>query len=129
MRLPGFYHCKGNPYPTKIKHHNHQSPYFLKEIEEGLGLELKQDEIPVVKPSCNTSKQSKKTVSDTHTSNARFSDGRRNDDLFKITCAMKGRGESYEGIKLELLSLNQNCKPPLTRVEVLEIVDNVWDRY
>jgi hypothetical protein len=33
--------------------------------------------------------------------------------------------EPYEDIKLELLSLNQNCEPPLTRAEVLEIVDNV----
>ena len=42
---------------------------------------------------------------------------------------MRGRGEPNEGIKLELLSLNQNCEPALTRAEVLEIVDNVWDRY
>jgi len=47
----------------------------------------------------------------------------------KVACAMRGRGESYENIKLELLSLNQNCEPPLTREEVLEIVDNVWNRY
>jgi len=42
---------------------------------------------------------------------------------------MRGRGESYENIKLELLSLNQNCEPPLTRAEVLEIVDNIWGRH
>ena len=42
---------------------------------------------------------------------------------------MRGRGESYENIKLELLSLNQNCEPTLTRAEVLEIVDNIWGRH
>jgi hypothetical protein len=42
---------------------------------------------------------------------------------------MRGRGESYEDIKLELLSLNQRCKPPKSREEALEIVDNVWNRY
>ena len=36
MRLPGFYHCKGKPYPTTIMHHNHCSPYFLKEIKDGI---------------------------------------------------------------------------------------------
>ncbi len=46
-----------------------------------------------------------------------------------FACAMRGRGESYENIKLELLSLNQNCEPSLTRAEVLEIVDSVWGRY
>jgi len=42
---------------------------------------------------------------------------------------MKGRGEVYEDIKRELLSLNQGCEPPLKKEEVLEIVDNVWNRY
>jgi hypothetical protein len=130
MRLPGFYHCKGNPYPTRIMHHNHCSPYFLKEIEEGLGLELKQDKKVNIKSSSSASKATNKTSVDSiNNSNIKFTDGRRNDDLFKVACAMKGRGESYENIKLELLSLNQNCEPSLTRAEVLEIVDNVWGRY
>ena len=125
MRLPGFYHCKGNPYPTTIKHHNHCSPYLLNEIKEGLGLELEQDEKANVKSSRNKTKKTKPNKN----IDTRFADGRRNDDLFKVACAMRGRGEPNEGIKLELLSLNQNCEPALTRAEVLEIVDNVWDRY
>jgi len=125
MRLPGFYHCKGNPYPTKIKHHNHRSPYFLKEIEEGLGLELEQDEKPTVKSS---SKHYKKT-STSNNPKERFDDGRRNDDLFKVACAMRGRGELKDNIRAELLSLNQECNPPTTKEEVLEIVNNVWNRY
>jgi hypothetical protein len=130
MRLPGFYHCKGKPYPTTIKYHNHHSPYFLKEIKDGLGLELKQDKKLVVKSNSSASKSTNKTSTDSiNNSNIKFTDGRRNDDLFKVACAMRGRGESKEDIKLELLSLNQNCEPPLTRAEVLEIVDNVWDRY
>ncbi len=130
MRLPGFYHCKGNPYLTTIMHHNHCSPYFLKEIEEGLGLELKQDKKVNIKSNSSASKSTNKTSADSvNNSNIRFTDGRRNDDLFKVACAMRGRGESYENIKLELLSLNQDCEPPLTREEVLEIVDNVWNRY
>jgi hypothetical protein len=130
MRLPGFYHCKGNSYPTTIMHDNHRSPYFLNEVEDGLGLELKQDEKLVVKSNSSASKSTNKTSVDSiNNSNIKFTDGRRNDDLFKVACAMRGRGESYENIKLELLSLNQNCEPPLTREEVLEIVDNVWNRY
>jgi hypothetical protein len=130
MRLPGFYHCKGNPYPTTIKYHNHHSPYFLKEIEEGLGLELKEDKKANIKSSSSTSKSTNKTSADSiKNTNIKFTDGRRNDDLFKVACAMRGRGESKEDIKLELLSLNQNCEPPLIRAEALEIVDNVWNRY
>ena len=130
MRLPGFYHRKGKPYPTTIKYHNHRSPYFLKEIKDGLGLELKQDEKLVVKSNSSASKITNKTgANSVNNSNIRFTDGRRNDDLFKVACAMRSRGESYEDIKLELLSLNQNCEPPLTREEALEIADNVWNRY
>jgi len=128
MRLPGFYHCKGEQYPVEVKWHNSRSPYFLKEVEEGLGLELEQDEKVAVKSSGN--KASKKR-SNTNSKNldTRFTAGRRNDDLFKVACAMKGRSESYEDIKFELLSLNKKCKPPLTEEEVLDIVDNVWNRY
>jgi len=127
MRLPGFYHCKGNPYPTTIKHQNHCLPYLLNEIKEGLGLELEQDEKANVKYSRNKTKKIRSNSS--KNIDTRFADGRRNDDLFKVACAMKGRGKSYDDIKLRLLSLNQNCEPPITRAEVLEIVDNVWDRY
>ena len=129
MRLPGFNHCKGKPYPTTIKYHNHRSPYFIKQIEEGLGLELEQYNAPAVKSKSSARKTNIKTVNNNHATNTKFSAGRRNDDLFKVACAMQGRGESYEDIKLELLSLNQNCKPPLSRTEALEIVDNVWGRY
>ena len=128
MRLPGFYHCKGEPYPVKVKWNNSRSPYFLKEVEEGLGLELEQGEKVAVKSSGN--KASKKRSNTSNKSlDTRFADGRRNDDLFKVACAMRGRGESYEDIKFELLSLNQKCIPPTTEREVLDIVDNVWKRY
>ena len=129
MRLPGFNHCKGEPYLVKVKWHNSRSPYFLKEIKDGLGLELEQCNAPTAKLNGSTDKPTKKTINNSHTSSIRFSAGRRNDDLFKVACAMKGRGEVYEDIKRELLSLNQGCEPPLKKEEVLEIVDNVWNRY
>ncbi len=92
-----------------------------------MGLELEQQKVPISKPSCSAKRQFKKAVN--NNSNTKFTDGRRNDDLFKVAYAMKGRDESYENIKLELLSLNQNCEPSLARAEMLEIVDNVWNRY
>ena len=42
---------------------------------------------------------------------------------------MKGRGELYEDARLELSTLNQGCSPPLIEEEVLEIIDNVYNRY
>ena len=129
MRLPGFYHCKGKPYPVKVKWHNSRSPYFLKEIKEGLGLELEQVEKLTVKSNAEYDKPTNKTSIDNKNPKERFTDGRRNNDLFRVACAMRGRNEPYENIKLELLSLNQICKPPKSKTEVLEILDNVYNRY
>ncbi len=130
MRLPGFYHSKDKPYLTTIKYHNHHSPYFLKDIREGLALELEPNEKPTIKPnSRTTNNHHKNTSNNNYIPNTRLTDGRRNNDLFKVACAMRGRGESYEDIKLELLSLNQMCKPPLTKEEVLVILNNIWRRY
>jgi len=129
MRLPGFYHCKGESYPVKVKWHNSRSPYFLKEIEEGLGLELEQDKKTIVKFDADIKPKNNPSANNIKISDVKFTNGRRNNDLFKVACAMKGRGESYENTKLELLLLNQRCEPPLDVSEVLEILDNIWNRY
>jgi len=59
----------------------------------------------------------------------KFVKGSRNNDLFRVACAMRGRGESMEFATQELFDLSAKCSPPLHHDEVLEIAKNVWDRY
>jgi hypothetical protein len=49
-------------------------------------------------------------------------EGQRNPELFRIACAMRGRGESRELIEAELVGVNQaRCIPPLPPDEVAAI--------
>lgn len=50
-------------------------------------------------------------------------DGARNDQLFRIACAMRGRGAERHEIESEVARVNQhNCAPPLTDDEVAKLV-------
>jgi hypothetical protein len=125
MRMPGFDHCKGKHFPTEIIKHITLSPYHIKDIEHDLGLELEQEKIIINSGELNAQQPQhyENVTSD------KFINGRRNSDLFIVACGMRGRGETYINIRSELLSLNQQCQPPLKDVEVLTIIDNVWNRY
>jgi len=115
MRLPGFYHCKGKPFPVKIKQLESCKPYSLNSIRNGLELKLEEGELTINDSTSNTLGSLDK--------------GSRNDTIFRIACSLKGRGESFEKATNELLSLNQCAKPPLADSEVNCIVKNVWNRY
>lgn len=52
-------------------------------------------------------------------------DGTRNQDLFEIGSAMRGRGEEYASILAELRRVNASqCVPPLDDAEVVKIAKN-----
>jgi putative DNA primase/helicase len=55
--------------------------------------------------------------------------GSRNVSLFKLSSSLVGRGFDYEDAKEQVLSVNSNCKPPLTRTEVLRCLDSAYSRY
>ena len=48
-------------------------------------------------------------------------EGRRNETLFKIACAMRGRGGSEEEIFAEVKLVNQRCLLPLDEAELISI--------
>ncbi len=125
MRVPGFNHCKGKPFLTKIIKHTTLSPYYIKDIEPRLGLKLEGKKEHTNSKRLNT----RKSQHYSHTTGDKFTKGRRNDDLFKVACSMRGRGESYIHARSELSSLNQKCQPPMNDNEILVIIENVWNRY
>jgi len=122
MRVPGFNHLKGVSHNTTIQRICKQPAYLLKGISKGLGLSIE--------PTCNTKA---KVVLNEYSSSSNPTGmhvkGSRNNNLFKIACAIRGRGETMEFATQELLDLSAKCLPPLHHDEVLEIIANVWNRY
>jgi hypothetical protein len=51
-----------------------------------------------------------------------YLEGSRNDKLFRIACAMFGRGCSYKCVEQELEKENRWCKPPLPANEIRTII-------
>jgi len=125
MRVPGFYHCKGKPFPTKIIKRITLSPYHINDIEHGLGLKLEQEQTYTSPKKLNTQKPQHYA----YATGDKFTNGRRNIDLFKAACGMRGRDETYVNARSKLLLLNQQCQPPLSDTEVITIIENVWNRY
>ena len=52
-------------------------------------------------------------------------EGQRNERLFRIGCAMRGRGRSEEEILAEIGVVNQRCVPPLDEAELVGIARSV----
>jgi hypothetical protein len=54
---------------------------------------------------------------------AKIVEGKRNDNLFRLACALRNKGLSTEAIQAALLVENRTkCHPPLNDVEINEIV-------
>ena len=122
MRLPGFNHLKDVSHKTTIQRVCKQPVFHLKDISRGLSLAIElirntPREIGSIKyPSSSGA-------------TGGFVKGSRNNDLFKVACAMRGRGESKTSTEKELLGLNIQCVPPLPGEEVTMIVASVWRLY
>ena len=125
MRLPGFYHNKGEKQLSRIVDSSGDDRYSQQQIKDGLELELSE----------NSKKESdRKKKVETGTSSPcglkmGLYKGSRNRTLFRVACAMRGRGEYIFSAIEELNRLAEKCLPPLSEAEVKRLVNNVWARY
>ena len=76
-----------------------------------------------------TNKESNISSFDVLESSQGVSEGSRNDSLFKLSSSLRGQGVDYEDAKLQVLSANSNCKPPLSSTEALRCLDSAYTRY
>jgi hypothetical protein len=51
-------------------------------------------------------------------------EGQRNETLFRVACAMRGRGRTEEEILAEISTINRRCVPPLSPIEVMTIAQS-----
>lgn len=54
-------------------------------------------------------------------------EGRRNDLAFRYASRLRGKNYDIADGKIALLGFASRCKPPMDAVEVLDIVDRVWN--
>jgi len=118
MRLPGYYHCKSDPYPTQIIDLHWMPAYRLSEVREGVGLDLLPQDV-------SRARVHRKSLQGVYGA----TEGIRNDSLFRIACAIRGRGESWEYAVDEVMAYASACNPLLPQDEATNLLKYVWSRY
>ena len=121
MRVAGFWHNKKKPYPVKIVKQNITTPYTMKDIRDGLGLQRPKKKIIKYNPT-------------NYTRNKDFQVrgvglGGRHEYLVKMLVAMRMRGKSYEYAKDQVLTFANKCNPPESYSEVMFQLNDIWNRY
>ena len=114
MRVPGFYHNKGNPFISKVIHFTPDLPaYKSEDIIKGLGLELND---------VSQAGTSRKGTDKKHVEHERLIKLGRNTFLSDKAFYLKKTQLEGEALIDAVNSLNQTwCEPPLTTSEVRRI--------
>lgn len=111
MRLPGFWHQKGEPFQTRILNQNSVAPYPVEKIISALRLDLSPAAPAAAKPVSQ---------------NMQIPEGARNSTLASLAGSMRRKGMSFEAIHAALLLENTaRCVPPLPESDVRDIAQSV----
>jgi P4 family phage/plasmid primase-like protien len=57
------------------------------------------------------------------------SEGSRNDSLFRLTSSLVGQGVAYEAAMPIVLGAADDCNPPLSHIETMQVLDSAYSRY
>lgn len=115
MRLPGFFHCKGEPVMSKLQFMaDNLTPYshvvILNALDESMAAESARESRGAVWRS----------------GIAAIDEGRRNTTLASIAGSLRADGFSEDELGCRLLNVNaERCIPPLSEDEVLAIAKSV----
>lgn len=141
MRVPGFWHKKGEPILTRIVTTSDLFAYTLSEVETGL---LQQGDVPsqrgqghsVANPTVRLN-NSRKEASAAEAGRIKSfnrqealkgaNEGSRDDTLFRLAWSCRGKGYGYEESKILVLAAAAGCNPPFPEAEALEKLDRVWN--
>lgn len=120
MRVPGFLHCKGTPFRTRIVSLGAQQPYAFDDLILRLGVDL-AGAVPRTKPT---------RVAPNRSTTGKIGQGGRRTHVVQHGGQMNWRGMTPEGVHAELLAVNQrDCEPPLPEAEVEAIAADIVTRY
>jgi len=109
MRLPGFFHCKGEPFLSRVLAQHDGAPYPHVAMVEAFGLALPDKAQAIVR----------------RTLAAAIPEGERNDTLFRLARGLVCSGLDPAAVNQRLQKINaERCNPPLCAAEVDTIAAN-----
>ena len=98
-------------------------PYEFKDIDKAIA------ELPLWLLDLLTNRETNNSSFDVLATVLGVNEGNRNDSLFKLASSLVGRGVDYDDAKLQVLSANSNCNPPLPKTEALRCLGSAYSRY
>ena len=121
LRVPGFLHCKGEPFVTRIERLEPMQARRFDDLVSGLGLDLTAAMKP---PRVEVVDQETGEIVD------KVAAGGRHKHLAKRLADVNWRGISEAAIRVDLHEINQKeCQPPLPEAEVDALVTDWLHRY
>lgn len=116
MRLPGFRHCKDEPFTTRVESLNNVQPYAVEKIIAALRLQPRRAQPSAPGPS-DAVPRAEALV---------FAAGGRNHAMTRLAGTLRRSGLSAAALEAALLQANQDrCRPPLEDEEVRAIARSV----
>jgi len=120
MRLPGFWHQKGEPFQTRIINQNPVAPYAVADLIE----RLEMNAHPTAQTAGITTPQT--LTFDRKNAIAGFAQGNRDDSLFRYACSLRGRGVEKEEARLLVQAAAANCLPAMPEPDATNCLDSAW---
>lgn len=114
LRLPGFDHCKGKPFPCRIVALHPLAPYTVADVVNAFDLRT-----PVVSElATNVTPARRRSLPET------IPEGERNDTLLSLAAGLVRKGFDLAAVNDRLRRINaERCTPPLGADEVRDITE------
>ena len=120
MRVPGFWHQKGEPFLTRVQSAHAVAPYGLAQVIEALGLAAPLNAAVSPTPTFAAARPASDAAA------SMIGEGSRNGTLTSLAGSMRLRGMGFDAILAALLHENAaRCSPPLDDNEVRIITESV----
>lgn len=127
LRVPGFYHTKGEPHLVKVIHSLEDEPRLtLQELRTRLGIPMPQPgeknaAAPIVAGLGATS-----PVFDRGEVFEGIPEGGRNDSIYREACRLRALNLDFAEARVLVLAAAARCRPPLPEREALVCLDSAW---
>ncbi|MDR3386219.1 MAG: DNA-primase RepB domain-containing protein [Rudaea sp.] len=121
MRLPGFLHCKGDPFQTSIVELHDAPHYSHVEFVEAFAISSIVKRRAPVQADAGHANVTSSTCATRHKRAlpAMISEGERNATLFELACGLVRQGFDAQAVNDRLQRINaERCQPPLCASEV-----------